>query len=102
MSDIAQQLQEGLDQVQIHEIYDKRRKALNAQRHSLKATGGIRGLDLSKGQERGLDMAFEKDEVPERNELNVSFDRSQAPPPSRTPIGSHKGRSLVVSFDKRA
>ena len=75
--DIAYQMQNGLDYTPLNKVMNRR--YLNEQKHGLFESGGARGLNLSKGYERGLDMAYDKQEVPELNELNVSYNRAYAP-----------------------
>lgn len=97
---IAYQMQNRLDYTPLHQMVNRR--YLNEQRHGLYAKGGARGLDLTQGAERGLDMAFDKHKVPEMHELNMSFDRAQGIHTGHAPIGSHKGRSLMINFSKRS
>jgi hypothetical protein len=97
---IYEQMQEGLDKTQLEKVLNSKRRQLLASKKGLSAPLGQRGLDLSRGEARGLDMSFDKDVVPGLEDLNIPFNRKELPQ-TRVPIGSHKGRGLKMGFNRR-
>lgn len=96
----AQMMQDTADPEVQAQIYQQMQQGLDQSQPQVRS-GKPGRLVLVKDRNNDINMSFNKRSIPQMTELNVSFDRSQAPPPERTPIGSHKPRGLYVPFDPR-
>jgi hypothetical protein len=96
----AQMMQDTADPDVLAQIYQQMQQGMDQTQPQVRANKPGR-LVLTKNRNHDLNMSFNKNQVPEMSELNVSYDQSQAPQPERTPIGSRRGRGLYIPFDTR-